>query len=48
VRIFDQDAPIENGFFTGDASPEPLFDEPTDRVFMVRRADGSRDREIEA
>lgn len=48
VRIYDQDAPIENGFFTGPATPEAVFDDPTDQVFMVRGSDGSRDRNIEA
>lgn len=48
ILVFDEDAPIENGFFTGPAQPEPFYDEPTDRVFLARRVDGSQDREIDA
>jgi iron complex outermembrane receptor protein len=48
VRIYDQDAPIENGIITGPAVPEAVFDEPSDQVYLVRRSDGSRDRNIEA
>lgn len=46
--VFDAGAPIDNGFFTGEATPEAVFDEATDQVYLARRSDGSRDREIEA
>ncbi|WP_241657550.1 TonB-dependent siderophore receptor [Aurantiacibacter suaedae] len=44
VLIFDQNAPIKNGFFTAPATPKPMFDDPNDKVFLVRRTDGSRDQ----
>lgn len=49
VFVFDESAPItDDGFLTGDAQPEEAFDEASDRVFLARRSDGSRDRDIEA
>ncbi|WP_020209165.1 TonB-dependent siderophore receptor [Gilvimarinus chinensis] len=49
VAIFDADAPIsEDGLFTGSATPEAVFDEASDQVFLARRSDGSREREITA
>jgi len=49
LQIFDEDAPIsDDGFFTGEAMPQAIYDDPSDRVFLVRRSDGSRERDIEA
>jgi len=49
VFVFDEAAAItEDGFFTGPAQPEAAFDEASDQVFLARRSDGSRDRDIEA
>lgn len=46
ILIFDQNAPIVNGFLTGPATPKNVNDDPTDRIFLVRRVDGSQDRKI--
>ncbi|PEQ10459.1 TonB-dependent siderophore receptor [Novosphingobium sp. PC22D] len=43
VQIFDENAPIQDGFFTGPATPKDVFDAPTDQVFLIRRTDGSQD-----
>ncbi|MDZ7783760.1 MAG: TonB-dependent siderophore receptor [Halioglobus sp.] len=49
IQVYDAGAPItDDGFFTGDAVPQTVYDESSDRVFLVRRSDGSRDRDIEA
>jgi len=49
VFVFDESAPItEDGFFTGDAQPKAVFDDPGDQLFLARRSDGSRERDTEA
>ncbi|MEM6898600.1 MAG: TonB-dependent siderophore receptor [Pseudomonadota bacterium] len=53
VFIFDADAPISaDGFFQVPAAEaanlrQPFFDDPTDLVFLSRRTDGSRERDVE-
>jgi len=48
VVILNADAPITNdGFFTGVVTPETVFDDPSDLVFLARRTDGSLERETE-
>ena len=49
ILVFDEAVDFDSGFFSGaPAPPEPFYDEPTDQIFIARRADGSADREIEA
>ncbi|MEM8987771.1 MAG: TonB-dependent siderophore receptor [Pseudomonadota bacterium] len=49
VFIFDANAPItQDGFFTGTATRQDVFDDPSDLIFLSRRTDGSRQRETEA
>lgn len=49
VVILNADAPISaDGFFTAPVAPEAVFDDPSDLVFLARRTDGSRERDIEA
>lgn len=48
VVILNEGAPItEDGFFLAPVMPEARFDDPTDQVFLARRSDGSRERNIE-
>jgi len=47
ILIFDEDAPIDNGFFTGPAVPKPVVEDDSDRILLARRVDGSQDREID-
>ncbi|WP_448501234.1 TonB-dependent siderophore receptor [Sphingomonas sp.] len=47
VVIVDANAPIVNGVIAGPIVPG-IFDDPTDRVFLARRADGTQDRRVEA
>lgn len=50
VRIYSADAPItDGGFFTGaPVAAKPVYDDPTDRIFLVRNVDGNRDTDEEA
>jgi len=48
ILIFDASAPIVDGFFTAPATPKPFFEDPTDRILLARRVDGSQDRRIDA
>lgn len=49
VVILNADAPISaDGFFTAPVVPEAVFDDPSDLVFLARRTDGSRERDLEA
>ena len=41
--ILAADAPIVDGYFTATPTQKEIYDEDDDRVFMVRRTDGSRD-----
>ena len=46
--IFNQGAPITaEGFLLGLVRPEAVFDNVSDQVFLARRTDGSREREID-
>lgn len=48
ILVLDEDAAIsEDGFFSGAADPKPYFDDDSDQVFLARRSDGSREREVE-
>lgn len=46
--IFNAGAPISaDGFLTGAATPQPVFDDPSDLVFLSRRTDGTQRRKPE-
>ncbi|NRQ41351.1 TonB-dependent siderophore receptor [Rheinheimera sp. YQF-2] len=45
VIILDADAPISNGFFTAPVTPEAIYDEDDDQIFLTRGTDGSRERD---
>lgn len=48
VLIFNEGAPITaDGFFTAPVAPEPVFDDPSDLVYLARRTDGSRERDTQ-
>ncbi|MEM8660822.1 MAG: TonB-dependent siderophore receptor, partial [Pseudomonadota bacterium] len=48
VFIYAADAAItDDGFFTGVAVPKPIYDDPTDRIFLERRVDGNRNKKTE-
>lgn len=48
VLIFDAGASIgPDGFFTAPATARPVFDDPSDLVFLARRTDGSQRRKPE-
>lgn len=51
VFVYDESAQIVDGFFAdpmNPPTPEPVFDEDTDQIWISRRVDGSQDRAIDA